>query len=111
MLLLGEKDFATGGHARFDASSLVMVTPRQSTSLTSRHIILRFMKRLQAEIEVDFSAAGSPVRLKPRLRSVFSAPGSGFGDGSFRKWTRGKSAPSLDVLRLLSERFHRSVDW
>jgi hypothetical protein len=32
MLLLGEKDFATGGHARFDANSLVMVTLRQSTS-------------------------------------------------------------------------------
>jgi hypothetical protein len=49
--------------------------------------------------------------LKPRLRSVFSASASGFGEGSFRKWTREKSAPSLELLRLLSERLHGSVDW
>src|SRR2546426_548862 len=32
LLLRGEIDVTTGGHARFDASSLVMVTLRQATS-------------------------------------------------------------------------------
>ena len=31
--------------------------------------------------------------------------------GNLSKMERGKSAPSLEVLLLLSERFHRSVDW
>ena len=31
MLLLGEKDFATGGHARFDASSLLIIWLLQQT--------------------------------------------------------------------------------
>jgi hypothetical protein len=33
MLLLGEQDFAVTGHDSFDANRLVMVTPRQATSL------------------------------------------------------------------------------
>jgi transcriptional regulator with XRE-family HTH domain len=31
--------------------------------------------------------------------------------GNLSKMERGKSAPSLEVLLQLSERFHRSVDW
>lgn len=33
MLWLGEQDFAVTGHDSFDANRLVMVTPRQATSL------------------------------------------------------------------------------
>ena len=39
------------------------------------------------------------------------------GDAVAGRWTeppaveRGKAAPSLEVLVLLSDRFHRSVDW
>jgi transcriptional regulator with XRE-family HTH domain len=31
--------------------------------------------------------------------------------GQLSKVERGKAAPSVDVLLLLSERFHKSVDW
>ena len=31
--------------------------------------------------------------------------------GQLSKIERGKSAPSIEVLLLLSERFHRTVDW
>jgi transcriptional regulator with XRE-family HTH domain len=62
--------------------------------------------------KVDLVAIGSRIRtlrgegLQEELAAYLH-----IRQGQLSKMERGKSAPSLEVLLLLSERFHRSVDW
>jgi DNA-binding XRE family transcriptional regulator len=62
--------------------------------------------------KADLSAIGSRIRV---LRG--DVPQEDLADylyirqGQLSKIENGKAAPSIDVLILLSERFHRSVDW
>ena len=62
--------------------------------------------------KVDLVAIGSRIRalrgegLQEELAAYLH-----IRQGNLSKIERGRSAPSLDILLQLSERFHRSVDW
>jgi transcriptional regulator with XRE-family HTH domain len=62
--------------------------------------------------KADLSAIGCRIRT---LRGLVSqeelADYRLIRQGQLSKIERGKAAPSIDILILLSERFHRSVDW
>ncbi len=62
--------------------------------------------------KADLSAIGSRIRalrgdtLQEDLASYLH-----IRQGQLSKIETGKSAPSVDVLLLLSDRFHKNVDW
>jgi len=62
--------------------------------------------------KADLSAIGSRIRalrgdtLQEDLASYLH-----IRQGQLSKIETGKAAPSVDVLLLLSDRFHKSVDW
>jgi transcriptional regulator with XRE-family HTH domain len=61
---------------------------------------------------VDLVAIGSRIKiLRGEALQEELAAYLRIRQGHLSKMERGKSAPSLEVLLLLSERFHRSVDW
>jgi transcriptional regulator with XRE-family HTH domain len=64
------------------------------------------------KIKPDFVAIGS--RIKKLRGNVFQedmADYLGISQGHLSKIERGKGAPTIETLLLLSERFHKSIDW
>ena len=62
--------------------------------------------------KVDLLAIGSRIRtLRGEALQEELAAYLHIRQGQLSKIERGKSAPSIEVLLLLSKRFHRSVDW
>jgi transcriptional regulator with XRE-family HTH domain len=62
--------------------------------------------------KVDLVAIGSRIRtLRGDALQEELAAYLDIRQGQLSKMETGKSAPSLEVLLLLSARFHRSVDW
>lgn len=62
--------------------------------------------------KADLSAIGSRIRaLRGDLPQEELADYLYIRQGQLSKIESGKAAPSIDVLILLSERFHKSVDW
>jgi len=62
--------------------------------------------------KVDLIDVGSRIRgLRGDILQEELAAYLRIRQGHLSKIERGRSAPSLEVLLLLSERFHRSVDW
>jgi transcriptional regulator with XRE-family HTH domain len=75
-------------------------------------LVFRRSKVVVRRPKVDLMAIGSRIRtlrgegLQEELAAYLH-----IRQGNLSKIERGKSAPSLEVLLLLSERFQRSVDW
>jgi transcriptional regulator with XRE-family HTH domain len=62
--------------------------------------------------KADLLAIGSRIRtLRGDILQEELAAYLHIRQGQLSKVERGKAAPSVDVLLLLSERFHKSVDW
>lgn len=62
--------------------------------------------------KAHLSAIGSRIRtLRGDILQEELAAYLHIRQGQLSKIERGKAAPSVDVLILLSERFHKSVDW
>jgi len=62
--------------------------------------------------KADLSAIGSRIRaLRGDILQEDLAGYLHIRQGQLSKIERGKAAPSVEVLVLLSERFHKSVDW
>ena len=62
--------------------------------------------------KADLRAIGSRIRaLRATLPQEELADYLGIRQGQLSKIEGGKTAPSIDVLMSLSERFHKSVDW
>jgi transcriptional regulator with XRE-family HTH domain len=60
----------------------------------------------------DFSAIGSRIRvLRGDILQEDLAGYLHIRQGQLSKIERGKAAPNVEVLLLLSERFHKTVDW
>ena len=61
---------------------------------------------------INLSAIGSRIRaLRGHLLQEDLADYLRIRQGHLSKIERGKAAPSIEVLILLSERFQKSVDW
>jgi transcriptional regulator with XRE-family HTH domain len=75
-------------------------------------LVVRRPKVIVRKPRVDLVAIGSRIRaLRGEALQEELAAYLNIRQGNLSKMERGKSAPSLEVLLLLSERFHRSVDW
>ena len=62
--------------------------------------------------KADLSAIGSRIRaLRGDILQEDLASYLHIRQGQLSKIERGKAAPNVEVLILLSERFHKSVDW
>jgi transcriptional regulator with XRE-family HTH domain len=62
--------------------------------------------------KADLMAIGSRIRaIRGEVLQEELAAFLHIRQGQLSKIERGKSAPSIDVLLLLSERFHRAIDW
>ena len=62
--------------------------------------------------KVDLVAIGSRIRsLRGDMLQEELAAYLHIRQGNLSKIERGKSAPSIQILLLLSERFQRSIDW
>jgi transcriptional regulator with XRE-family HTH domain len=62
--------------------------------------------------KADLSAIGSRIKaLRGDLLQEDLAGYLHIRQGQLSKIERGKAAPSVEVLVLLSDRFHKSVDW
>ena len=62
--------------------------------------------------KTDLSAIGSRIRaLRGDILQEELARYLHIRQGQLSKIERGRAAPSVDVLILLSDRFHKSVDW
>ena len=62
--------------------------------------------------KIDLSAIGSRIRkLRAAMLQEELATYLDVSQGHLSKIESGKIAPSLDVLVLISGRFHKSVDW
>ena len=62
--------------------------------------------------KADLSAIGSRIKaLRGDILQEDLADNLHIRQGQLSKIERGKAAPSVDVLMLLSDRFHKSVDW
>ena len=62
--------------------------------------------------KADLSAIGSRIRaLRGDILQDDLAGYLHIRQGQLSKIERGKTAPSVEVLVLLSDRFHKSVDW
>ena len=62
--------------------------------------------------KADLLAIGSRIRtLRGDILQEELAAYLHIRQGQLSKVERGKAAPSVDVLLLLSERLHKSVDW
>ena len=62
--------------------------------------------------KADLSEIGSRIRaLRGDARQEELAKYLQIRQGQLSKIEGGKAAPSIDILILLSERFHKSVDW
>ena len=75
-------------------------------------MVVRRPKVIARKPKVDLVAIGSRIRvLRGEALQEELAAHLNIRQGNLSKMERGKSAPSLEVLLQLSERFHRSVDW
>jgi DNA-binding XRE family transcriptional regulator len=62
--------------------------------------------------KVDLTAVGSRIKkLRGPILQEELAAQLDVSQGHLSKIERGKIAPSLEMLILLSERFHRTIDW
>ncbi len=62
--------------------------------------------------KVDLMGIGSRIRaLRGKALQEELAAYLHIRQGHLSKIERGRSAPTIEVLLLLSQRFHRSVDW
>lgn len=60
----------------------------------------------------DLVAIGSRIRkLRGDVYQEEMAEYLGISQGHLSKIERGKGAPTIEALFLLSERFHKSIDW
>ena len=60
----------------------------------------------------DFVAIGSRIRkLRGEIFQEDMADYLGISQGHLSKIERGKGAPTIETLLLLSERFRKSIDW
>ena len=60
----------------------------------------------------DLGAIGSRIRkLRGDVFQEDMADYLGISQGHLSKIERGKGAPSIETLLLLSDRFHKSIDW
>lgn len=65
-----------------------------------------------ARPKIDLVGIGSRIRsLRGDMLQEELAAYLQIRQGNLSKIERGKSAPSIQILLLLSERFHRSIDW
>jgi transcriptional regulator with XRE-family HTH domain len=61
---------------------------------------------------VDLTAIGARIRkLRGSILQDELAAYLGVSQGHFSKIERGKIAPSIEILLLLSDKFRKSVDW
>jgi transcriptional regulator with XRE-family HTH domain len=62
--------------------------------------------------KVDLSAIGHRIRkIRGQILQEELCAYLHVTQGHFSKIERGKTAPSLEMLILLSDRFHQTVDW
>jgi transcriptional regulator with XRE-family HTH domain len=62
--------------------------------------------------KIDLRAIGSRIRaLRGEIRQEELAGYLQIRQGQLSKIERGRTAPTLEALILLSERFHKTVDW
>ena len=62
--------------------------------------------------KVDLVVIGSRIRgLRGEIRQEELAAYLRIRQGQLSKIERGKTAPTLEVLTLLSDKFHKSIDW
>ena len=65
-----------------------------------------------AKTKPDFVAIGSRIRkLRGDVFQEDMADYLGISQGHLSKIERGKGAPTIETLLLLSERFRKSIDW
>ncbi len=83
-----------------------------------RDILHRILSKIQgvrlgaSKPKVDLTAIGSRIRgLRGEIRQEVLAAYLRIRQGQLSKIETGKTAPTLEVLTLLSDKFHKSIDW
>jgi transcriptional regulator with XRE-family HTH domain len=74
--------------------------------------VKRFSSAMTGKPKVDLTVVGSRIKkLRGTMLQEELATHLDVSQGHLSKIERGKIAPSLEMLILLSERFHKTIDW